>query len=96
MVGLTDPAGARALDVAAEMLAGRAPIVKVKLAVCDPEVIATALSPESAVGVHDQLPDPLAVAETACPPTVPVTAAPAVVIPENVGVDDVTQKRFAP
>ena len=96
IVGLTEPAGARELAEEEAMLAGTDPIVKVKLAVCDPEVIATALSPESAAPVHDQFPEPSAVAETAWLPTVPETLAPAVVIPENVGVDDVTQNCFAP
>ncbi len=64
IVGLMEPAGARELADDEAMLAGRAPIVSVKLAVCDPEVIETALSPERVVAVHDQLPVPSAVAAT--------------------------------
>lgn len=96
MVGLIEPAGASddALDEA--ILAGAAPIVRVKLAVVVPEVIETAVSPVRVAAVHDQLPVESAVAETDCVPTVPVTAAPAVVTPEKVGVADVTQKCFAP
>lgn len=96
MVGLMEPAGARALDVAAEMLAGSGPTVRVKLAVVEPAVMVTGLSPESVVGVQDQLPDPSAVAETVWLPTVPETLAAAVVTPERVGVAEVTQKCFDP
>lgn len=91
------PAGASVPALAEAIFAGNAPIVNVKLALWGPDVIATALSPDSAVvGVHDQLPEVSAVAVTAWLPTVPVTAAPAVVMPENVGVAEVTQKCVAP
>lgn len=65
IVGLIEPAGARddALDEA--ILAGTAPIVSVKLAVVAPDVIETAVSPERAAAVQDQLPAESAVAETA-------------------------------
>lgn len=75
------------------MFSGTAPIVNVKLTVVAPEVIVTGLSPDNAVvGVHDQLPDASDVALTAWLPTVPLTVAFAVVMPENVGFVDVTQK----
>jgi len=64
IVGLIEPAGARELADEEAMLAGTAPIVNVKAAVVDPDVMETALSPESVVGVQDQLPVPSAVAET--------------------------------
>ncbi len=63
-MGLIEPAGAREPADDEAILAGRAPIVRVKLAVVAPDVIETALSPESAAAVHDQLPVPSAVAET--------------------------------
>ena len=96
-VGLIEPAGARVEPPALAILSGRAPIVNVKLTVVVPEVMATAFSPESAVvGVQDQLPEASAVAPNVCGPTVPLTAAPAVVMPENVGVAEVTQNWVAP
>ena len=96
-VGVIVPAGARELALAEAMLAGRAPIVSLNDTVWAPDVIDTVLSPErSAVGVQDQLPEVLAVADTVCVPTVPETAALAVVTPENVGRAEVTQKCFAP
>ena len=64
-VWLTEPAGARVEPPAVAIFSGTAPIVKVKLTVVAPEVMVTALSPESAVaGVHDQLPEASAVALT--------------------------------
>jgi hypothetical protein len=64
-VGFVVPAGASELALAEAIFAGRAPIVRIKVTVVAPEVIVTALSPASAViGVHDQLPDPSAVALT--------------------------------
>lgn len=58
-----EPAGARVPALLEAMLAGRSPIVRVKLTVVAPEVTVTALSPERAVvGVHDQLPEASAVA----------------------------------
>jgi len=96
-VGLVVPAGAREPALAEAIFAGSSPIVRVKLTVVAPEVIVTGLSPESAAGgVQDQLPEASAVALTAWLPTVPVTGALAVVIPENVGVPEVTQNCVAP
>ena len=91
------PAGARELAEAEAMLAGRVPIVSLKETVVEPDVMVAVLSPErSAVGVQDQLPEELAVEETACVPTVPETVAFAVVTPEKVGRADVTQNCFVP
>jgi hypothetical protein len=96
-VGVIVPAGARVLPEAVAMFAGTLPIVSVNDTVDDPEVMDTGLSPESAVvGAQDQLPEVSAVAETDWLPTVPVTAALAVVTPANVGVVDVTQNWVAP
>ena len=57
IVGVIDPAGARVPAEAVAIFAGRAPIVKVKLAVVEADVMVIALSPvRSVVGVQDQLP----------------------------------------
>ena len=64
-VGPNVPAGASVPAEELAISAGKSPIVKVKTAEVDPEVMETALSPErSAEGVHDQLPEESAVAET--------------------------------
>lgn len=92
-----EPAGARAPPEAVAILSGSWPIVRVKAAVVEPEVMVMVLSPDrSLAGVHDQLPCESAVAATDWLPTVPETASPAVVTPEKVGLADVTQNCCAP
>lgn len=94
---MIEPAGASALALAEAIFAGSSPIVRVKEALCVPSVTVTVLSPErSAAGVQDQLPELLAVAEIDSVPTVPVTVAPAVVIPDKVGLGEVNQNCLAP
>ena len=91
------PAGASEPADEVAISAGRSPIVRVKAAVVDPEVMVTELSPErSLAGIQDQLPLASAVAETDWLPIVPETEALAVVIPENVGLVIVTQNWVAP
>lgn len=64
-VGADVPAGARVSADDEATLAGKLPIVRVNDTVLEPDVIVTGLSPErSLVGVHDQLPEESAVAET--------------------------------
>lgn len=91
------PAGGRVLALALAISSGRGPIVKINEADWVFEVTDTGLSPlKAVVGVHDQLPELSAVAVSDCEPTVPVTSAWAVVIPEKVGDADVTQNCLAP
>ncbi len=96
-VGAIVPAGAREVAEDEAMFAGSEPMVSLKETVVEPDVMLTVLSPDkSAVGVHDQLPEALAVAETVCEPTLPETVACEVVTPEKVGRAEETQNCFAP